>query len=124
MRSIRNVSCCLVLLFMIFSTADAQLYKIELDSKINKASLIVEGKVTEQHSFWNNEHTVIYTSNKLHVYKLFKGRLVSSEIEITTQGGSVGNNCLKVSDVLQLQKEETGMFFLYENALNIHSPFT
>ncbi|HEY2728194.1 MAG TPA: hypothetical protein VGI61_13545, partial [Parafilimonas sp.] len=100
------------------------MYKIDLNNKISKASLIVEGRVTDKYSFWNDAHTIIYTSNKLHIYKLFKGRIISKEIEVITQGGSVGNRCLKVSEVLQLDKNETGMFFLYENALNIHSPVT
>jgi len=124
MKLSKNIVCCIILLFAGFSTVNAQLYKIELNSKINKASLIVEGRVTDQYSFWNDAHTIIYTSNKIHVYKLFKGQLISGEIEVITQGGSVGNKCLKVSDVLQLRKGEKGMLFLYENALNIHSPFT
>jgi hypothetical protein len=43
---------------------------------------------------------------------------------VLTQGGTVGTKCLKVSDVLELKKGETGMFFLYENALRIPSPST
>src|SRR5678815_814682 len=124
MKLIRNVACCLVLLLIGFSPLNAQLYKIDLKHKINKASLIVEGSVTDQYSFWNDEHTIIYTANKVHVYKLFKGQVISKEIEVLTQGGTVGTKCLKVSDVLQLKKGETGMFFLYENALRIPSPST
>jgi hypothetical protein len=124
MKLIRNVACCLVLLLIGFSPLNAQLYKIDLKHKINKASLIVEGSVTDQYSFWNDEHTIIYTANKVHLYKIFKGQVVSKEIEVLTQGGTVGTKCLKVSDVLQLKKGETGMFFLYENALRIPSPST
>ncbi|MEP6465262.1 MAG: T9SS type A sorting domain-containing protein [Parafilimonas sp.] len=108
----------------VFSTINGQLYKIDLDSKINKASLIVEGKITGKTSFWNDDHTVIYTSNKVHIYKLFKGHILSKEIEVITQGGSVGNKCLKVSDVIQFDNGQKGMFFLFENGLKIHSPFT
>ena len=113
-----------MLLFLFCSKINAQLYKVDLDSKINKASLIVEGTVTAKHSFWNAEHTIIYTSNTLHVYKLFKGKVISKDIEVITQGGTVGDKCLKVSEVLELENNETGMFFLHENALNIHSPIT
>ena len=124
MKLFRNIACCLGLLLAGFSPLDAQLYKIDLNHKIIKATLIVEGSVTDQYSFWNDEHTVIYTANKVHVYKLFKGQEVSKDIEVITQGGTVGNKCLKVSDVLELRKGETGMFFLYENALRIPSPST
>src|SRR4051812_48734117 len=99
MKFTGKIICCLFLLVISFSTVNAQLYKIELNSKINKAALIVEGRVTDQYSFWNDEHTVIYTANRVHVYKLFKGQLLSADVEVMTQGGSVGNRCLKVSDV-------------------------
>ncbi len=124
MKLYGKITCCFVLLFTVFSTADAQLYKIDLENKVKKASLIIEGRVTEQHSFWNDEHTIIYTSNTIHAYKIFKGQIFFTEIEVITQGGSIGNKCLKVSDVLQLQKDQTGIFFLYENALKIRSPLT
>lgn len=123
MKLIRSAACCLLLTLLFFNTK-AQLYKISIEKKIDKASLIVEGKVTEQHAFWNTTHTIIYTANTVKVYKLFKGKIVSKQIEILTQGGSVGNRCLVVSDLLQLHKNETGMFFLYENAMKISSPFT
>lgn len=122
MKLTKKLVTCFAFLIPVFSTTKAQLYKIELTGKINKASLIVEGTVTEKHSFWNDAHTLIYTSNTIHVYKLFKGNLISADIEVITQGGTVGSKCLKVSDVLQLEKGETGMFFLYENALKIRSP--
>src|SRR5436305_112616 len=124
MKLIRNFTCCLILMLISNKDLQAQLYKIDLTHKINKAAFVVEGKITEQHSFWNDAHTIIYTSNKLHIYKLFKGKIISKEIEIITQGGTVGTQCLKVSDLLQLHSGQTGMFFLNENELNVHSPFT
>ena len=94
MNSIKNISCCFFLLFTCLSTINAQLYKIDLDKKINKASLIVEGRITDQHSFWNSDHSLIYTSNTIHVYKLFKGKITDTNIEVLTQGGSVGYKSL------------------------------
>jgi hypothetical protein len=121
MTLIRNAACCLIATLLCFNTK-AQLYKIAIENKIDKASLIVEGKVVSQQSFWNAEHTLIYTSNIVRVYKLFKGKIISKEIEVLTQGGSVGNRCLVVSDLLQLRKNEIGMFFCTESSL--HSPVT
>src|SRR6516164_5171312 len=107
MKLIRNLTCCVVLMLLGEKDLKAQLYKIDLPHKINKAAFIVEGKIIDQHSFWNDAHTIIYTSNKLHIYKLFKGRIISKEIEIITQGGTVGTQCLKVSDMLQLRAGQT-----------------
>lgn len=123
MKYTKHIFASFLLLAAAFSTR-AQLYKIELADKIKKASHIVEGKVIEQYSFWNDEHTIIYTSNKIHVYKLFKGQSIAADIEVVTLGGTVGTKCLKVSDVLQLDKGKTGMFFLYEHAGKLRSPRT
>ncbi|MBS1747484.1 MAG: T9SS type A sorting domain-containing protein [Bacteroidetes bacterium] len=124
MKLIKKIIFILVMIFAGVITVKAQLYKINLDQKINKASLVVEGKVIDQHSFWNDAHTVIYTSNTIHVYKLFKGKIISGNIEVVTLGGTVEDKCLIVSDVLSLRKNETGMFFLNENADGLHSPVT
>lgn len=115
---------CFLCAILFFVTAKAQLYEISLDSKVKKASLIAEGKVVQQHSFWNDEHTMIYTSSTVQLYKLFKGNIVSKQIEVVTQGGTVGNRCVKVSDVLQLKKNDVGMFFCFQNEMNLRSPLT
>lgn len=104
------------------TSVNAQLYKIELDQKTQRSTLIAEGKVTEQKSFWNDEHTMIYTSNTIEVYKTFKGRVSSSTIEVVTQGGNVGTQLIEVSELLNLHKGQTGIFFCNEAMTNLRSP--
>ncbi len=87
MKLTKKLITCFAFLLTVFSTTKAQLYKIDLAGKVNKASLIVEGTVTGKHSFWNEAHTIIYTSNTVHVYKLFKGNLITADIEVITRGG-------------------------------------
>ena len=120
---LNHIACCLCFTVICFNLK-AQLFKVDIDKKIGKASIIVEGKIISQKAFWNPEHTVIYTANTLHIYKVFKGNITSTQIEILTQGGSIGNRCLVVSEVLQLRKGETGMFFCNESSLHLHSPST
>src|SRR5258706_4943696 len=114
----------LILIFFIPVIADAQLYKVELDEKVNKSSLIVEGKVIDQKSFWNDEHTMIFTANTIEVYKLFKGSLIEKNIEVFTQGGSVDNRCVVASDLLSMDKGQVGIIFCVPNAINLKSPVT
>src|SRR3954470_9290841 len=97
----RNILCLsLFLSFNFFATrVTAQLYKIELDEKINNSSLIIEGKVVSKKSFWNDAHTMIYTANIIEVYKSFKGNTTEKTVEIVTQGGSVGTDAISVSHV-------------------------
>src|SRR4051812_2165688 len=122
----RNFLRLSLLLYIIFSGTriNAQLYKIELDEKINNSTLIIEGKVISKKSFWNNEHTMIFTANTVEVYKLFKGDITENTIEIMTQGGSVGKDAVNVTHVLQLTVGRLGIFFCEPNQMNIKSPFS
>lgn len=123
MRSFLRLS--LFVCFIFFEArVTAQLYKIELDEKVSNSTLIVEGKVIAKKSFWNDAHTMIFTSNTVEVYKVFKGNIGESTIEIMTQGGSVGTNAISVSHVLQLEVGKFGMFFCQPNSINLKSPFT
>lgn len=100
----------------------SQLYKVELDEKVRHAGLIIEGRVTDKTSFWNNERTMIYTANTIEVYKVFKGAFPGKTIEVITHGGAVDNYFIEASDLLTLEKDQTGIFFCYPNTLGIASP--
>lgn len=102
----------------------AQLYEISLDEKVAKSTLIVEGKVIDKRSFWNPNHTMIFTSNKVEVYKIFKGSVMPSTIEILTQGGSVGGDYIDASDLLTFDKGDVGTVFCYPNSISLKSPLT
>jgi hypothetical protein len=100
------------------------LYPVSIDEKVANATNIIEGKVVSKTSFWNAAHTVIFTSNKVKVYKIFKGGMTDAYIEVLTQGGTVGDESLEASDLLSLDEEEIAVFFLFANSLNIKSPIT
>jgi hypothetical protein len=102
----------------------SQLYEISIEEKIANSSLIVEGKVVSQRSFWNPAHSMIYTANTIELYKVFKGVSSSSHIEVLTQGGSVGNEAINASDLLELEKEHVGIFFCFPNSIDLRSPTT
>ena len=113
-----NIFKFLVLVFLStlfsYSTIQAQslLHEVPLSKKIEISSLLVEGKVIDKHSFWDAERKHIYTSNTVEVYKVFKGKLTNTTIEVFTLGGTVDMQAEKVSPSLQLQKDNIGMFFL------------
>ena len=113
-------------LFMLLSVVQtkAQLFPLNIDSKVSNAQLITEGRVIDQKSFWNDKHTMIYTSNTIEMYKIFKGQVSSSTIEVLTQGGVVDDYAIIASDLLQLNKNQVGIFFLQPNEMRIKSPFT
>lgn len=110
------------MLLFISTLLNAQLFKVDLEEKIQKANLIVEGKIINKVSFWNDNHSMIYTANEIEVYKIFKGEISRKTIEVLTQGGSVGGSVLQVSDLLELDKGKTGIFFCTRKSSNIKSP--
>lgn len=124
MKIFRRLLCVIMLFAVIRFNTNAQLYKIDLDEKVNKSSLIVEGKVIAKKSFWNDAHTMIFTSNTVEVYKIFKGNLEGNTIEVVTQGGAVGTRAVVVSDLLQLDEGKTGILFCQPNQENLKSPIS
>ncbi len=119
-------TCCLAFILINFSCkvfANA-LYPVSIEEKITNSTNIIEGKVVSKTSFWNANHTFIFTSNKIKVYKIFKGGMTADYVEVLTQGGSIGNLTIEASDLLSLQEGNIGVFFLYPNVLNLKSPIT
>jgi hypothetical protein len=98
-------------------TAQCSLAEISLDKKIENAELIVEGKVIEKRSFFNDEHTFIYTSNKILVYKYLKGAPVAKTIYVITEGGVVGDKNLSVSPAAKLDIGNVGLFMVVASAV-------
>ncbi len=113
----------LLILFlgMTVSGSAQALYPVDFKEKGDKATLIVEARAQKGTSFWNPAHTMIYTAWDLEVYKVFKGELPTS-VQIVTTGGSVGDQAIVASDLLELQGGNTGVFFLYPNASSLKAP--
>lgn len=111
-------------LFVSLHVGAQSLYPVSLDEKINKSSLIIEGKVVQQAPFWNPERTMIYTSNTIEVYKFFKGRVQERTIEVITLGGSLDGHSIKATELLSLDIDQIGIFFLMPNGKGLRSPKT
>ena len=111
-----------LLLIALFSfgirlSAQCLMYPVLLTQRIPQSALVVEGKVIDQISFWNADHSKIYTSNLVDVYKSFKNTSPSF-IEVITEGGVVGDKMHVVHPALELTIGETGVFTLNANAMN------
>jgi|GEM_PF-2115045 len=87
------------------------LYPVSAEERVAKSSLIVEGEVIAQHSFWNARHQNIYTSNLILVYKVFKGSLSPVQVEVITEGGTVGDMKQVTTPALELMPHDMGVFF-------------
>lgn len=87
------------------------IFKISTDEKISRSSLVVEGKVVSKRSYWDEGHRMIYTSNEVEIYKIFKGSWQKNVIEIITVGGAVDGHYIHASHLLSLDKNDIGVFF-------------
>lgn len=101
-------------IFAFMHTANAQLYEIGLDEKIQQSSLIVEGRVVAQESYRTPEGEV-YTANKVAVSAVLKGKLKENFVTVTTWGGETEDEIVTWSHMLTLRPGEEGIFFLERN---------
>ena len=72
------------------STRASMSGEIPLARLVALSTVIVEGRVTGQRSFWNAAHTRIYTANTVRVYKVFAGPVAGPALEVLTAAGRVG----------------------------------
>ena len=93
------------------SSAHALLREIPLEQRVANSELIIEGKVVSKNSFWNADQTMIYTSNRVEITKVFKGTAPSGFIDILTVGGVVEHRMITTDSLLSLEVNETGVFF-------------
>lgn len=98
--------------------AQVSLREVSLKEQVDNSSLVAEGKVVAQRSFWDADHKLIYTANTVEVYKVFKGDVVET-IEVLTVGGVVGLTALVSSHALKLHEGNIGVFTLHNNDVPI-----
>jgi len=100
----------------------AQELRTTLSERVQQSHLIIEGKVIRQESFWDQAHRVIYTAHTIDIYKIFKGNISATSIEVITLGGFVGDKGMIVSDAESLNMEQSGIFLLNENSVAARLP--
>ncbi|WP_370477660.1 T9SS type A sorting domain-containing protein [Tamlana flava] len=98
--------------------AQGVLREVSLERQINKSSLVVEGKVVKKKSVWNAVRNRILTINTVEVYKTFKGKS-NLQIEVVTPGGAIGSVAQMVTPSLKLNVNDTGVFTLYDNNIDL-----
>lgn len=110
-KSFQTYILALLSLFFLPSLLFGQLYKISLDEKIEKSSLIVEGRVVESKCYRADDET-IYTAHKIKVSALLKGEYRDQYLTIITWGGEIDGELQTWTHLLTLNKGEHGIFFL------------
>ncbi len=108
----------LLVFFILFTSpimAQELIIEIPLKEQVSKASQVVEGEVINSYAFWDQAQKNIYTRHRVRVYKVFKGSN-SSELDVITLGGTVGLEAEVVSNALDLEIGDHGVFILNESS--------
>ena len=106
-----------IFILWIAGSAFAQLTELPFSQKVENATDIFEGKVIRKTCFWNAGHTLIFTANTIEVYKVFKGNIISPEVEIITEGGNIENDMQDTESSLHLDISNIGVFMAEPTAI-------
>ncbi|TAH22194.1 MAG: PKD domain-containing protein [Cytophagales bacterium] len=106
----RLLSLLLVLTFYLPIFAQSGLF----ESQIQSADWVVEGEILLQRSYWNKEHTFIFTQNTVKVYKTLKGNITSETIEVVSIGGQVESQMMTHSGIMP-KEGDAGLFMVKQN---------
>ncbi|PHS10044.1 MAG: hypothetical protein COA88_03170 [Kordia sp.] len=107
-------------LFSIYSFS--QITEVSFGNRVSQSQVIIEGKILNQRSFWDNNKHNIYTASEIEIYKVFKGRVNTQTLEIITPGGTVGLKKEIVQPSLALSMNDVGVFMLKTNPIAIANP--
>jgi hypothetical protein len=77
----------------------------------NNSALVLSGRVAGSDSYWNDEHTKIFTRITILVDETYKGQH-SPRVELVQLGGIVGNVKVTVEGALQWKEGEEVLLFL------------
>jgi len=106
-----------VLVFAFGFSLNAQSTSSPLPFRTERSDLVIEGKVIDCRSFWNEGHTQILTSNLVEVFKVFKGKNFNkTTVEIITLGGIVDDRFSIVSHQKTFKPGMEGIFFCKSNS--------
>ncbi len=101
------------------SNANCMLSKLSIDKRIQNSKTIIDGTVTEQHSCWNLDKSMIYTVSTIMVNGILKGSAPTT-LEIVTPGGELDGKLIVVEPSADLNIGSNGVFLLNENSIALN----
>ena len=102
----------LLALLLLAGTADATQVIYQSPQQMGtESSLVVRGRVTGVHSYWNESHTKIYTETVIAVDETYKGRGAPT-VRVSQPGGVVGTRRMHVHGAIQWNPGEEVLVFL------------
>jgi len=117
---IRNLSNSILALFILVMAAGAtQVLYQSLDQLGQNSSAVVQGKVAGLRSYWNENHTKIFTETTITVDEVFKGQ-PGGTVRVVQLGGTVDNIRVTAHGALQWRQGEEIVLFLEETSIDTY----
>jgi len=102
-------------------SANASIYPIAMEQRIQQSKQIAMGKVVQQYAFWDAEQQNIYTAHLLEVTAYLKKASTQQYIEVVTLGGVLEDEAQIVYPNIELNLHQSYFFFLEEAPLMVTS---
>jgi hypothetical protein len=116
MRTTIYIPFLILLLTASFSTGTfSQSMQAKMKKLSENSDLIVEGKVVQKKSNWNENKTRIYTDVTLQVDEYLKGNQGNKTIVVTTPGGEVDEVGELYTHMPRFENDENVLVFVKEN---------
>jgi hypothetical protein len=81
--------------------------------RAQQSAVVVEAEVLDARSFWNAAHTRLFTRHRLRTFSLLKGQPADTTgLVVITEGGRLGLDQQRLTNTLQLEAGQQGIFFL------------
>lgn len=111
----------LLFLFLLLSSVNSysQPSAVSQEGILNHSTLIIEGKVVAQQTIETNIPSLVFTLNKVKVFKIFKGKINAYYVEILTRTGTISGVAMNGDDNFSLSKDDVGIFYLRPQDINI-----
>ena len=81
-----------------------------------RSELIVEGRVLDKTTFWDDQSSLIYTAYRIEVFNIIKGDLATDEFHLLTKGGLLDNHRHIVSPEVSFAADDVAVFMANETA--------
>lgn len=109
--SVRLIVLCTCVLVGVLPAAGTQVLYKSVEELGTDASAVVRGTVTDVRSFWNEDHSKIFTSTMVAVDESYKGRS-GQVVEVLQLGGTVDNVQVTAHGALKWATGEEVVLFL------------
>ena len=111
-KKITLITLAFLLGFSFSNFAQCLLLPTSIDQRIDEASVVVEGKIIAATTFRGEKINLIYTNYEIEVFRIFKGDVSTSTIEMVAEGGILDDEMVVATPSFEGKVGQTGIYIL------------